>query len=99
MGTPVQVRHDPDRRRFETSGPDGEGFLTYGEVEPGVLDFDYVEVAPRFRGRGVAGQIVEAACDYARSAGVRVIPTCPYIAAWFRHHPEWRTLLHPLESP
>jgi predicted GNAT family acetyltransferase len=96
---PLDIHHDPDRRRFVASGPNGEGFLSYSEIAPGVLDFEYVEVPPRFRGQGVAGQIVEAACRYARDAGVRVVPSCPYIAAWFRHHAEWRALLHPMDSP
>jgi len=99
MSDPVRVTHDAVRRRFETSGPQGEGFLTYQVFAPGVLDFEYVEVAPRFRGRGVAGRIVEAACQHAREAGLRVVPSCPYVAAWFRHHSEWHDLLHPMDSP
>jgi hypothetical protein len=63
-----------------------------------VLDFEYVEVEPRFRGKGVAGQIVEAACRYARAGGLRVIPTCPYVAWWFRQHPDYHDLLLSRES-
>lgn len=90
----MNVIHDEQEHRFVASGPDGEGFLTYGVLGPGVLDFEYVEVPFRFRGTGVAGQIVQAACRHARAAGARVVPTCPYIAWWFSQHPEEHDLLH-----
>jgi predicted GNAT family acetyltransferase len=95
----VNVAHDAGARRFVAAPPDGEGFLSYREIEPGLLDFEYVEVAPRFRGRGVAGQIVDAACRHARAEGARVVPTCPYIAWWFRQHPEHHDLLRPRDAP
>lgn len=94
----MNVIHHEGEQRFVASGPDGEGYLTYGVLEPSVLDFDYVEVPFRFRGTGVAGQIVQAACRYARARGARVVPTCPYIAWWFTQHPEEQDLLH-RESP
>jgi predicted GNAT family acetyltransferase len=90
----MNVVHDEQARRFIASGPDGEGYLTYGVLGPGVLDFEYVEVPVRFRGTGVAGQIVAAACRHARAMGARVVPTCPYIAWWFRQHPDQQDLLN-----
>jgi predicted GNAT family acetyltransferase len=89
----MNVIHDESAHRFVASGPDGEGYLVYGVLQPAVLDFEYVEVSSRFRGTGVAGQIVQAACRHARSVGAKVVPTCPYIAWWFTQHPEERDLL------
>ena len=90
----MNVVHDEQAQRFIASGPDGEGYLTYGVLGPGLLDFEYVEVPFRFRGTGVAGRIVEAACRHARAMGARVVPTCPYIAWWFSQHPEAQDLLN-----
>ena len=90
----MNVIHDESAHRFVASGPDGEGFLIYGVLGPGILDFEHVEVPFRFRGTGVAGQIVQAACRHARATAVRVVPTCPYIAWWFSQHPEEQDLLH-----
>ncbi len=74
-------------------GESGEGFLTYQDAGPGVLELDYIEVPPRLRGTGVAGRILALVCGELRALGVRVIPTCPYIAWWFRQHPEHHDLL------
>lgn len=89
----MNLQHDAAGRRFVASGEDGEGFLSYAEIAPGVLELHYIEVPPRFRGQGVAGEIVRAFSRWARENRVRVIPTCPYIMGWFRRHPEERDLL------
>jgi len=94
----VNVEHDPAGRRFMTRVPGGEGVLTYTAPVPGILIFEDVEVSPALRGKGLAGQIVEAACRHARATGARVIPTCPYIAWWFRQHSEQQDLLAPSEK-
>ena len=95
----MNVVHDEQARRFVASGPDGEGFLSYGVLEPSVLDFEYIEVPSRFRGTGVAGRIVQAACRHVRANGIRVVPTCPYIVWWFTQHPEERDLLLHRDTP
>lgn len=89
----MNVVHDAAAQRFVASGPHGEGYLSYGVLGPALLDFEHVEVPFRFRGTGVAGQIVQAACRHARAAGAKVVPTCPYIAWWFTQHPEEQDLL------
>jgi len=95
----MNLVHDEEARRFVASGPDGEGFISYGMLEPGVLDLEYIEVPFRFRGTGVAGRIVQAVCRHARASGVRVVPTCPYIVWWFTQHPEEQDLLFNRDNP
>lgn len=85
--------HDAAAGRFVANLDDGRGHLSYRMRDDGVMDLEYVEVSPSLRGKGVAGRIVEAACRYARANGTKVIPTCPYIAWWFRQHPEQQDLL------
>ena len=95
----MEVVHDAAARRFVASGSDGEGYLSYGVLGPSLLDFEYVEVPFRFRGTGVAGRIVEAACRHARANRARVVATCPYIAWWFTQHPEEQDLLLNQDNP
>ena len=44
-------------------------------------------------GRGVAGDLVKAALDYARAQGLRVVPACSYSAAYVQRHPEYADLV------
>lgn len=48
------------------------------QVSDGVLRIDYVYVPAEFRGRGIAGQLMEAALEYAQNEGLRVNPVCSY---------------------
>jgi len=96
--TPVRgegpiIEHDAAAGRFDATLTDGRGYLAYRVRADGVMDLEYVEVSPALRGKGVASRIVEAACRHAREKHVKVIPTCPYIAWWFRQHPEQQDLL------
>jgi uncharacterized protein len=89
----VKVIHEVLRHRFWVRLPGGEGELLYSVEGPDLLDLYHAEVSPNLRGRGIAAALVQAACDYARASGTRLIASCPYVEAWFRSHPEQRDLL------
>lgn len=84
----LKIVHQMARHRFFVQLPGGEGELLYSVAGPDLLDLHHAEVSPNLRGRGIAGALVQAACDYARANRTRFIPSCPYVAAWFRRHPE-----------
>ncbi len=44
-------------------------------------------------GQGIAATLVAAALAYARHEGLRVRPTCSYVARYMRRHPETLDLL------
>ena len=79
--------------RFIASVTSGTAILAYSRVGPGVLELYSTYVPAADRGKGVAAQLVEAALGYARSEGLRIIPSCWYVAQWIRRHPEHADLL------
>lgn len=68
--------------------PEGEGELIYALPGPGVIDLQHTETDEALRGRGVGEALVRAALAHARRAGLRVIPTCPFVRRWLARHPE-----------
>jgi predicted GNAT family acetyltransferase len=48
----------------------------------------HVEAPMALRGSGAAGRLMQALSDYARSHGLKLIPSCSYAVAWFRRHPD-----------
>jgi predicted GNAT family acetyltransferase len=52
------------------------------QITPGVFQIDYVFVPPDHRGRGIGGQLMEAALTYAQSEGLRVLAICSYAQAY-----------------
>ena len=88
----MQIVHNPDEKRFETSV---EGYFSKLDYIQDGKNFviTHVGVHPELRGQGVAGKIVEAGLDYARKNSLRVIPMCSYAAYYIRNHPEYIDLM------
>jgi predicted GNAT family acetyltransferase len=90
--TAEPVRHDPAARRFDIVVDGYTGYLTYEEGGEGVLDFQHTYVPSELRGRGIASRLVEHALNHARAHGLKVIPTCPFVAEFMRRHEDYRDL-------
>ena len=91
--TASSIRHEPEARRFVIELAGGTGLISYRELAGRVLDLDHTFVPPALRGGGFASQLTEHALRYAREHGYRVIPSCPFVAAFIDRHPEQRDLL------
>lgn len=76
----MRIRHEPERQRFVAEIDDAQAVLEYGVPDAGTRDYRHTFVPPALRGRGIATALVEFALDDARAAGVRVIPSCPFVA-------------------
>ena len=89
----MSVEHDLVSHRFTVSGPGGTAVLAYAPAGSGLVEVYSTFVPTSDRGRGVAARLVEAAVQYARAEGLRIIPSCWYVAQWLRHHPEHADLV------
>lgn len=73
----TEIRHVPEKRRFETTVDGALGVAEY-RLENGAMLLTHTEVAPALRGRGVAGQLVQAALDHAEARHLPLRPICAY---------------------
>ena len=89
----MTVEHDRERHRFFVRHDDGESELTYEPLGDGILDLQHTGVLRSMRGQGVAEELVQAALDFARAEGNRIIPSCRFVASWVGAHPEAQDLL------
>jgi predicted GNAT family acetyltransferase len=86
------VTNEPSRQRFEFRADDHIAFLKY-EVEGSRINLIHTEVPKELGGRGLGGKLAAFALDYAREHGLRVVPTCPFVAAYIERHPEYQDLV------
>jgi predicted GNAT family acetyltransferase len=86
------VSHDRVAHRFEVRTAAGNGVLAYLE-RGSALEILHTEVPDAAEGQGYGSALAVAALDYARSEGKRVIPSCPYVAAYIERHPAYADLV------
>ena len=81
----MKINHLKDENRFETY-LDGHTALVDYVIREG--DFVVVRtfVPGPLKGRGIAGELVKAAYDYADKQGLGCKATCSYALAWLEKH-------------
>jgi len=87
-----RVHHHVAAARFELPLGEHLAVCSY-RLAGGVLVLHHTEVPPALQGHGVAAELVAAALAWAREQGLPVRPTCSYVAAYMRRHPDTRDLL------
>lgn len=86
------IHHDAANSRFSTT-VDGELAYLDTRLDGDRLVITHTWVPEAIGGRGIAGDLVRAAFEHARAAGLKVRPACSYAAAWIQRHPEFSDLL------
>ena len=86
-----EVVHNAHANRFELT-INGHLSLADYEIVEGRMILNHTEVSAALQGRGIAGKLVRAALESARSQGLRVVPACSYVAAYMDRHPEFEDL-------
>ena len=92
-GNPPIVRDNPDRHRFEIDL--GDGLFAFAEytLPEGKIMFTHTEVPPSHEGHGLGKALIQAGLAAARERGLKVIPICPFFAAYMKDHAEVQDLL------
>ena len=92
-GPVFQVRDNAERKRFEIDLGDG----TFAHAEYNLLTsrimFTHTEVPKAHEGKGLGGALIRAGLAAARERGLKVIPICPFFAAYMQKHAETHDLL------
>ena len=84
----MEIIHNEAKQQFYV---EVEGQLAHVDyvVEDGGLDIRRTLVPQALGGRGIAGQLVEAAYDYALAHGLKPVATCSYAVRWLEKHPQY----------
>lgn len=88
MSEPIHVEHDAQAQCFSAVVEGYKAILEYRTVDAQSIDMHHTFVPNELRGKGVAGVLAKQALAYAKEQGLRVIPSCSYIAVYLRRHPQ-----------
>ena len=89
------IEHLEAQHRFRLSVDGDEAVVLDYRQQPGARDITHTWSAPRFRGTGVASELVQHVFDDARAHDLKIIPSCPYIPVWVSRHPAEKDLIAP----
>jgi predicted GNAT family acetyltransferase len=89
--TQIKTHHNPSETQFEIH--DGEAVIGKAEYlempESPQRVFFHTVVDDDYQGQGLAVRLAESAVAGTVADGRRVVPVCPFIAAYLRKHPEY----------
>lgn len=85
--TPM-VRDNPERHQLEIDLGGGELAYAKYNLLSGAIRFYHTVVPESHGGRGLGTALIKAGLASARERGLRVIPICPFFAAYIHKHPE-----------
>lgn len=88
----VEVTDNTAAHRFEVNLDGATAFAEY-RLKPAQIVLPHTVVPPEFEGKGVASALARYAFGYARDKGLKVVPTCPFMSAWVKKHPEAQDLV------
>lgn len=89
----LTVRDNPERHRFEIDLGDGSFAIAEYTLPAGKIMFTHTEVPEAHEGQGLGTKLIRFALDAARERGLKVIPICPFFAAYMQEHAEVQDLL------
>lgn len=91
----IEVHRIADERVYSASMDSRElATLRYDEADGRVI-VHTTTVAPEFRGRGIAADLIADALDDIRERGLRVTVQCPVVAAFMTGNPQYSDLIDP----
>lgn len=94
-GTDLIILDNQRRHRFQIDLGDGTLAIAEYELFPDRIVFTHTAVPPQHEGRGIGSALIRFALHSARERGLKVVPLCPFFAAYIRNHVEEQDLLTP----
>lgn len=88
-----EIVHQESAHRFVLDRNGLESYLTYRPIDPLAMDFVSTWVHPQLRGSGIGARLVEHALEWARARGLKIVPTCWYVAEYIDRNPQYADMV------
>ncbi|MCD2443547.1 N-acetyltransferase [Agromyces sp. SYSU K20354] len=85
----VDIVRSDERQRYDLTVGGRRAGVSQFRLEPGTIVFTHTIVRPEFEGMGLGSRLAKFVLDDAVARGERIVPECPFIAAYLRRHPEY----------
>jgi len=89
----AEIVHDAANHRFTHERDGHTSYLAYRRLDDRTVDFVSTYTPPALRGRGIAARVVKRALEWAESEGLRVVPSCWFVAEYVERDPSWQRVI------
>lgn len=86
------VVDNPELSRFELRVGEDLGIADY-KKDGDTIAFTHTKVPEHLEGHGMGSELARSALESARRQNLKVVPACPFIAAYIEKNPEYKDLL------
>lgn len=91
----MEITRNSGKNQFEAV-KDGQTAVAQYELQGAQMTITHVIVPGAIEGQGVASALCKFAIETARVDNLAIVPQCPFMAVYFRRHPEHKDVLAPL---
>lgn len=85
--------HNEEENQFEFHIETFIPKIEYIRNNVSVYYLTHTEVPVELEGKGVGKQLVEKVLTEIENMGSKMVPICPFVAAYIRRHPEWKRII------
>ncbi len=89
----IVIKDEPDEGAYVVEVDEERAGKAEYRDRDGTRVFRHTEVDDRFSGSGVGTKLVRHALDDVRDNGGKVVPLCPFFAAYIKRHPEYEDIV------
>lgn len=84
-----------EKKRFEFEVENKIAFIEYILTNENIMFLTHTEVPIALEGKGVGSAIVSKTLQYIKEKDYTLAPLCPFVAAYVKRHPDWKSILAP----
>ncbi len=89
----IPLVKNEEKERFEIEINHHYAFINYRETAENIA-LVHTEAEPELEGMGAAAAVVEKTLNYIKDSGKLLLPYCPYVFAFIKRHPEWKSIVN-----
>ena len=93
----LEVSNDEKHRKFHAEVDGHEAVIEYVKMGD-AYNLLHTFVPEEMRGRHVGEDLVRGTLDQIQQEGAKFLPTCPFVQAFLKRHPEYREGLYTSQS-
>lgn len=94
--TESTIHLNSHKHRFELKTDGKLSIIEFMQPNDETLALTHTEVDPSLEGQGIGSKLVEEVLEYAERNNLKIVPLCPFVAAYIKRHPAWQRVVSPV---